>query len=254
MFALLRRNLVPIVFFGFVGLAVVSFLDYRTGERELVRELILTRREGTVAVQEEIRQISNLSLVAGTGEEDYQEIITAFGELNRTVAAVREDLPRENISPEYTEYVGAAEEYFDEYLQSSEEVQRLFESKYEVLPYLERFSQDIEITDVTEAREHLAVVTYLVEKSGAEKSTNFSVRVQTTLQEILEDETLDAAERERYRRLRAEEDFFVAPGLHLVRFTDIDDADVLKKFENMEQIERFLRAQYELIDLETEDE
>ena len=254
MFALLKRNLVPIIFFAFVGVGVISFLDYRTEEQEKVRELILTRRAGTVAVQEEIREISNLSLVAEASEEDYRQILRGFEALNQAVVTAQEELPRENKSPEYTEYVEAAEEYFGEYLQSSEEVQRLFESKYSILPFLEEFSQDSEIRSVDEAREHLAVVEYLVEKSGAKKKTNFTVRVQTILQEILEDGMLDNSEQERYRELRAEESFFVAPGLHLIRFTDIDDADVLDKFEKMDQLERFLRAQYELVELDGEEE
>lgn len=251
MLAVLKRNLVPIIFFAFVGMFVYSFFAYRTEEQESIRRLILMRRAGTVAVQEEIRNLNNLSLVATAEEEDYQKILNAFAQLNQTAVEAKESLPRENISEEYTEYVTAAEEYFDEYLQSSREVQELFEQKYVILPDLEDFSQNTALQDVEQARRHLAVVEYLVAKTGVERETNFTIRVRNTLQEILADEVVTPEETEVYRELRGEEEFFVAPGLHLIQFTAIDDADVLEKFQKLESVEKFLRSQYDLVELET---
>lgn len=247
MLSLLKRNLVPLVFFAFIGVGVFSFLDYQEGEQSRARQLILTRRQGTAQIQQEIRQLANLSLVAEPVLEDYEEILAAFTALDGEISSAKSGLLEFSANPEYAEYLEAAQEYFDAYREEAREEQALFVQKYEILPLQTNFLNNFSLESLEQANNHLQVSQYLVDTLEEPRREGvYPVRVRDFLQEAVADEELSEDEVEAYRSLRVEEELFISAGFRLIRFTSIDNEVVLKAFESLEGVENSLRARYNL--------
>jgi hypothetical protein len=244
MINLLKRNIVPIVFFTFVFMAIFSFFDFRTEEKKLINELIKYNYEAIVEIQNKTREIDNFTLIAKPTKESNDKILSIFASLESRVTEANTNQKKANISDTYTDYTKAAKEYYDVYLNSVIENKHIYSQKYEILDRIQEF-ENLDISTIDQVNFHIKVLDYIIKSTKSDEKT-FSFKAREILNKNIIDGVISDEEKQEYTNLRDEAKLFVPKGMHVVTFTDIDNDKVYKKFEALDKIEKYLRNQHNL--------
>lgn len=250
LFILLKRNIIPIIFFVLIGAGVFSFLDYRNERVDFVRSMVLYNREKRGRIQAEAQGIANLSLIASGNESEYNNIIKEFENLESLINESKNNIPTEELAlVEYDDYLEDSEEYYEAYLTSVQRSRGLFKKKYEIQEEVQLFQNGEELT-IQNIPKIVAVLDYLDAKSIAGEEETKSKNLRQLINDIQADGNVSEEEQQNYANQKKTNEIFIPEGFHLIQFTDIDNSEVFESFKSLESSENFLRAAFDLKSLD----
>jgi hypothetical protein len=247
MLQLLKRNLVPIIFFAFVGTAIFSYMDFATEEQKEIKSIVTYNHNQIKDIKYSISTLNLKSISITDDKQEYEQLNPEFDSLINKISNSKKEIPKQDNADLYKEYFKVSESYYDTIQKAAEESKNLFNLNYNILPFVDEVTNNTTLTNEN-VSQHIQVYDYLLQSNPSFTKNSQPRRVLNQLKEVETDKVITPEEQQAYTTLRSEQALYVKKILAIVEYTGIDNDKVLKAYDSMKQQEGYLLAQYNLED------